>query len=79
MRTLAIRSENGKLREEVVLEGNVFDNVKKIATKALEEWADSSDFYIMRDFHELRKKMPLDPKTYEALNKSWTGGRETRR
>jgi len=38
MRTLAIRSENGKVTEEVVLEGNVFDNVKKIATKGVEEY-----------------------------------------
>ncbi|BCU67429.1 hypothetical protein HS7_08660 [Sulfolobales archaeon HS-7] len=74
-KTLIIKSERGSISKQEVKEGDYRKIVKDIAMEAINEWTDMSDFYIMKDVQEFRRKGPLDSKTYEEV-KDFLGGRE---
>lgn len=56
-----IRGEYGKIVEEnIVEEENIYNAVKKYASKALELWdPEFSDFIIIKDKYEVAFKLPL--------------------
>ncbi len=70
MKILILKSEDGKITSDEMVEGEIGKVVKDTANKALEEWnEESSDFIIIKDFHEIRLPLPLNPKMYEVLKK----------
>jgi hypothetical protein len=70
MKIIVLKSEDGKITSDETVEGEIGKVVKDTASKALGEWnEDSSDFIIIKDFHEVRIPLPLNPKLYETLKK----------
>lgn len=74
-KTQIIKSDKGAITKEEVLDLEPSEAVKKIAVEALNEWREQSDFYIMKDEQEFRRKGPLKPSEYEKLKK-FLGGKE---
>ncbi len=70
MKILVLKSEDGKITSDETVEGEIGQIVKDTANKALSEWnEESSDFIIIKDFHEVRIPLPLNPKMYDVLKK----------
>jgi hypothetical protein len=76
-KTLAVRSEMGKISSREIINGSLKEVLRKKAIEVLEEWEEnSSDFIILRDTYEVRKKIPFkSDEEYEAL-RSYISGRE---
>ncbi|BBD71722.1 hypothetical protein HS1genome_0111 [Sulfodiicoccus acidiphilus] len=74
MKILLLKSERGRVTSEQLMEGELRAAVTSVAKKALEEWdVDKSDFVILKDVHEIRKKLPLSPSLYEVISKYLKG------
>ncbi|MEM4041876.1 MAG: DUF2286 domain-containing protein [Saccharolobus sp.] len=68
MKILVLKSENGKITSEKVIEGELNRVIRDIAKQALEEWNEmASDFIIMHDSQEVRIPLPLKPDLYESI------------
>ncbi|AWR97619.1 DUF2286 domain-containing protein [Acidianus sulfidivorans JP7] len=68
MKVLVLKSENGKVTSEKIVDGNLGDVVRNTAIEALKEWNDlTSDFIIMKDSQEARLPLPLKPSVYEEV------------
>jgi len=68
LKVLVIRSEEGKIVESRVVEGDFFQVVKDVTGEAYREWEPaSSDFIVMRDFIEAEVDLPLDPQLFDFL------------
>ncbi|MEM0068033.1 MAG: DUF2286 domain-containing protein, partial [Saccharolobus sp.] len=68
MKILVLKSENGKITSEKVIEGELDRVIRDIAKQALEEWNEmASDFIIMHDSQEIRIPLPLKPDLYESI------------
>lgn len=76
MKVIILKSENGKITSEKLVEGEIGKVVREVAMKALEEWNEStSDFIIMKDSQEAKLKLPLKPNVYEEV-KNFLAGKE---
>ncbi len=70
MKTIVVRSKQGKLEEYNVVEGNFKEVVLNVVKKALEAWdMDFSDFIVMRDRYTMQVKLPLTKEQYEEYSK----------
>lgn len=76
MKILVLKSEMGKVTSEQIVDGELGETVRKVATEALKEWNEyTSDFIIMKDVQEIKIPLPLKPETYDAL-KNFLAGKE---
>jgi len=70
LKTIVVRSKQGKLEEYNVVEGNFKEVVLNVVKKALEAWdMDFSDFIVMRDRYTMQVKLPLTKEQYEEYSK----------
>ncbi len=68
MKLLVVRSEDGKIVESRVVEGDLAQVAKQVAGKAMEEWDPAtSDFTVLRVAFDLRYKLPLNPDLFDAI------------
>jgi hypothetical protein len=68
VKILVIRSEEGKITKEEVVEGELPLITKKYAEEAFAEWdPGSSDFTVLRGKYELRFKLPIDPDLLDVI------------
>jgi len=66
---LVLKSESGKVTWEQLIDGDLKSTITTVARKALDEWdVDKLDFIILKDVHEVRKKLPLSPSVYEMIS-----------
>jgi len=76
MKIIVLKSENGKITSENIVEGKFSDVLKEIATMALKEWNETtSDFVIMKDTQDVKIPKPLKPEVYETI-KNFLVGRD---
>lgn len=74
MKILIIKSENGKITSEKVMDGEIGKVLREVAKEALEEWNElTSDFIIMHDMEEVRIPLPLKPDLYESIKNFLVG------
>lgn len=74
MKFLVLKSESGKVTWEQLIDGDLKSTITTVARKALDEWdVDKSDFIILKDVHEVRKKLPLSPSVYEMISRYLKG------
>ncbi len=74
MKILVVKSENGKVTSEKIMEGEMGKVIREIAKNALDEWNElTSDFIIMHDSQEVRVPLPLKPDVYEVLKNFLVG------
>lgn len=60
MKVLVVRAEEGRVAESEVVEGELEDVVKKVASKALEEWDPRvSDFIVIKEVREVTLSLPV--------------------
>ncbi|TRM87773.1 DUF2286 domain-containing protein [Sulfolobus sp. A20-N-G8] len=78
MKILVVKSENGKVTSEKIMEGEIGKVIREVAKSALDEWNElTSDFIIMHDSQEVRVPLPLKPDVYEVL-KNFLVGKDKR-
>ncbi len=76
MKILVLKSEMGKVTSEQLIDGELGETIRKVATDALKEWNEyTSDFIIMKDLQEVKIPLPLKPDMYEAL-KNFLAGKD---
>lgn len=68
MKLLVVRSEDGKIVESEVVEGDLAQVAKQVAGKAMKEWDPAtSDFTVLRVAFDLRYKLPLNPDLFDMI------------
>jgi|GEM_PF-625763 len=68
MRIRVIRSEQGKIVNNEVVEGDLAAIVRRYAEQAFKEWnPETSDFTVLRGKYELRLKLPIDPDLLDII------------
>ncbi|MEM1625930.1 MAG: DUF2286 domain-containing protein [Sulfolobaceae archaeon] len=76
MKIIILKSENGRITSENIVEGKLSEVLKEVAAKALKEWNEAtSDFVIMKDTQDVKIPKPLKPEIYEAV-KNFLVGRD---
>jgi hypothetical protein len=68
VKVLVVRSEEGKIVEKNILEGELADIAKTYAEKAFKEWDPArSDFTVLKSKYERRIQLPIDPDLLDAI------------
>ena len=67
---LVIRAEEGKVVEDNVIEGDMAETVRQVASRALREWEPrDSDFVIVREKYRVTVDLPLSSEDYDRYSK----------
>ncbi|MDM7275214.1 MAG: DUF2286 domain-containing protein [Thermoprotei archaeon] len=65
---LVIRAERGKIVESKIVEGELRETVRKITSKALEEWdPEKSDFIVIKEKRKIETTQPVEMETLKTL------------
>ncbi len=69
-RVLVIRSEEGKILESRVVEGEFYSVLKEVTRSLIDLWdAANSGFVVLKDYKVFEAPLPLDPEVYDLVRR----------